>query len=356
VAISGTAVGAGMALWGGGCTALLNIDRFSVAQAGGAETGGGDAEPAGLYQDLVFTLTSMTPHKNHYFEYRVVAVNSNTIIARGAVENCGFGTISAAGIDVPLTAPRAIPNTGTGPLRVDFFAETRANTHVFLEPDPSLPLDSDAAASPSFLIKDHSWQVLPPLVDTIIAGPLPDGGTSLAHEDGKIQIYFVHNPDLVDIDINPITGQYNPPTGVGGDVSFSLSGLDKYANDLLELRVYDSSFTVGTTSTKGSPTQNVGLYRFPILSPSFGGGFKGMPPLVRGAGSSFPGIVGVIDQTTNYVVDVYIDANGNGVYDNPAMPNGDLGWRLYLTSDANGNLSIKFDATESGGNVDVGPP
>ena len=82
-----------------------------------------------------------------------------------------------------------------------------------------------------------------------------------------------------------------------------------------------------------------------------------MPALTRGKGSTYPGIAGVISASTNYIVDVYIDANNNGVYDNPATKSGDLGWRMYLTADSNGNLAIAFDPTQLGdGNIDVGPP
>ena len=332
--VLGFAAAGAVAVWGTGCSALLNIDRFSTTQQGGTSAGGnGEGGVPGLYSDLVFTLQDMFPHKTHYFEYRLVSVNANSVIARGAVENCGLGTISSSGVDVPLTAPKAIPNMGTGPLRLDFFAETSDNNHLFDEPDYSLASSSTAANSPNFLIKDHSWQVGPPLVDTLVFGPLPDGGTSLAHVDGEVQVYFIHNPNTVDIDIDAITGVSSPPAGVGGDASFALSNLDKYANTLLELRVYYSSYNGGPTTAMGSPTGNVGLYRFPILSTSLGGGFNGMPALTRGKGSTYPGIAGVISASTNYIVDVYIDANSNG------------------------NLAIAFDPTQLGdGNIDVGPP
>jgi hypothetical protein len=353
------ALASAAAIWGsGGCTALLNIDRFSVAQPGSSDSGsvGGEGGATPLYSDLVFTLQGMFPHQTHYFEYRIVSIASNSVIARGAAENCGLGTISNSGVDVPLTAPKAIPSMGTGPLRLDFFAETSDDNHLFDEPDYNLSSESDAALSPNFLIKDHSWQVAP-LVDTLIYGPLPDGGTTLPHEEGKVQIYFIHNPNTVDIDIDAITGKSNPPVGVGGDVTFSLSNLDTYANDLLELRVYNSSYVDGPTTSLGSPTGNVGLYRFPVLNASLGGGFKGLPALTRGKGSSFPGIAGIISAGTNYIVDVYIDANGNGIYDDPATNGGDLGWRMRMTSDASGNLTIAFDPTKNpNSSNDVGPP
>jgi hypothetical protein len=340
-----------LTLWGLGCTSLLNIDRFSVAQQ--SATGGTDGGNQGLYSNLVFTLTGMTPHQFHYLEYRVVVDSSNSVVARGAVENCGLGTISNSGIDVPLTAPGAIPN-GLGQIRLDFFAETSDDRHMFNEPDYSLPYDSGAPNSPNILIKDHSWRVGPPLVDSIISGPLPDGGTVIPPLPGATQIYFVHNGNLVDIDLDPLTNISNPAMGTGGDVNFTLKNLDNFANDLLELRVYNSTYTTGATTSQGSPAGNVGLYRFPLLGPSFGG-FNGMP-LTRGKGSTFTGIAGVIQPLTNYIVDVYIDANNNQTYDNPATNSGDFGWRMYLVSDSSGALAVNFDATKPDSNIDVGPP
>ncbi len=327
--------GAAIVLWGMGCTALLNIDRFSVVPASGGDGEAGAAEAE--YTGLVLTLVDMFPHKDHYFEYRVVD-NQNTILARGAVEPVGLGTLSNSGQDTPLTVPRVIPNANAtdGPFRLDFFAETSTNKRTFVECNAdALP---DSSLSCNIAVKDHSWRVGPPLIDTLLNGPLPDGSTIAPHIEGFVDVYFVHYGLFTDIDLLPGTQTSQPPVGEGNDITFTLSNLEKYEGDLLELRIYEAS-----------TTRNVGLYRFPVLSQSLEGGADGAA-LSRT-------IAGVIDSSSKYVVDVYIDANNNGGYDNPATGGGDLGWRFTQTSSAIAFLTIKFDPTkQQPSNVDVGPP
>jgi hypothetical protein len=67
-------------------------------------------------------------------------------------------------------------------------------------------------------------------------------------------------------------------------------------------------------------------------------------------------IPGAIDPEVAYDVTAYIDANGNGVYDNPAKKAGDSGYKTQVPSTAQG-LSFTFDPQAAGmGDVDVGPP
>jgi hypothetical protein len=335
VSALGVVAGGAFTVWAMGCTALLNIDRFSVAPQSsndGGEAGTAQAE----YTGLIFTLVDMFPHKNHYFEYRVVD-SQNVILARGAVEPVGLGTLSNSGVDTPITAPRLVPNANAtdGPFRLDFFAETSTNNRKFVECEPDASPDSSLSCN--IAVKDHSWRVGPPLIDTLLNGPLPDGSTVPPHVDGFVDVYFVHYGLFTDIDLVPGTQRSDPPIGEGNDITFTLSNLEKYAGDLLELRVYEAS-----------TTRNVGLYRFPSLGPTLEGGADGAS-LTRT-------IAGVIDSSSQYTVDVYIDANGNGIYDNPATGGGDLGWRFTETSSAGAFLTIKFDPTRQPSNVDVGPP
>jgi hypothetical protein len=85
--------------------------------------------------------------------------------------------------------------------------------------------------------------------------------------DGEIQVYFIHNPNTVDIDIDAITGMSSPPAGVGGDANFSLSNLDRYVNTLLELRETVDANSYERTSRrkfglpgKGEPLHWVGRF------------------------------------------------------------------------------------------------
>jgi hypothetical protein len=200
-----------------------------------------------------------------------------------------------------------------GPYRLDFFAETSDNNHAFDEPD--------GGNSGSIAVKDHSWRIGPPLRDWT-------DGPSLTHVSGVVQVNFVHNALFTDIDTD-LTGAFNPPTNVGNDLTATLSHLDKYQGDMLELRAYDP--TTG---------HNVALYRFGALS----------------APSLSLVVAGVVDANVPYQVDVYIDANNDGMYENPTTGGGDAGWRLSSTSDASG-LHVAFDPTMlPSGNVDVGPP
>jgi hypothetical protein len=290
----------------GGCTALVNVDKFHAAT--NTTTMDGSMPPteggSALYADLVITLTAMIPHDTHYFEYRVIDQN-NVVQVRGALDPTTVGTT--------LIAPRAVPRFG-GPYRLDYFAETSDNNHTFDEPDGS-------PESRSIAIKDHSWRVGPPLEDW-------SDGPMIVHQDGLVQVQFVHSALFTDIDTD-LTGAFNPPTNVGNDVTASLVHLDKYQGDLFELRVYDPS-----------TGHNLGLYRFSSLS---------APTLMLT-------IAGIVDVGVEYSVDIYIDANHNGMYDNPATGGGDLGWRLALMSTSSG-LQVNFDPTTlTTSNIDVGAP
>jgi hypothetical protein len=86
--------------------------------------------------------------------------------------------------------------------------------------------------------------------------------------------------------------------------------------------------------------RTVGLYRIPQMSQAT---FAMKVP-------------GAVENGAEYAVFVYVDANGNGKYDNPAMGAGDLGWSLVGTADVNG-LDVSLDAeTPTGANTDVGAP
>jgi hypothetical protein len=67
-------------------------------------------------------------------------------------------------------------------------------------------------------------------------------------------------------------------------------------------------------------------------------------------------VPGVVEDGVIYNVLVYVDANGNGSYDNPATGGGDLGWSVTGTADTTG-LNVTLDAAQVGlAKVDVGAP
>ena len=66
-------------------------------------------------------------------------------------------------------------------------------------------------------------------------------------------------------------------------------------------------------------------------------------------------IPGVVDVGVDYEVDVYVDANGNGSYDDPSKGAGDFGFRIPVSSTATG-LTLTVDARLVDRKVDVGAP
>jgi hypothetical protein len=67
-------------------------------------------------------------------------------------------------------------------------------------------------------------------------------------------------------------------------------------------------------------------------------------------------IPGIVDAGVDYDVEVWIDANGNGAYDNPAA-GGDLGFKVRRPSDRASGMRLDFDpGAQPDSRVDVGPP
>jgi hypothetical protein len=58
---------------------------------------------------------------------------------------------------------------------------------------------------------------------------------------------------------------------------------------------------------------------------------------------------GVLDPAVHYYLEVYVDANGDGVYQSPATLSGnvDLGWRIAVKAG---------DGSDAGPPADAGPP
>src|SRR5262249_41848139 len=92
-------------------------------------------------------------------------------------------------------------------------------------------------------------------------------------------------------------------TGLGVLIDFKASKMASFVGKLIQVRVVEAQ-----------SGHTVGLYRNPHIPSA---DFQGFIP-------------GVVEDNENYDIDVYIDANANGTYDNPksVTANPDLGWRF----------------------------
>jgi hypothetical protein len=150
------------------------------------------------------------------------------------------------------------------------------------------------------LTQDHAWRLASPLVDTP-AGTFP-------HVANERQVIFVHNLQFTDVDQWPL-GTYNPPhdTGLSAQIRLNGASLSAYKGRLMQLRVQEQE-----------SGHTVGVYRVPQIPD----------------GDIVARLVGVLDIGVDYFVVIYIDANGNGQYDNPAAASAspDLGFSIAVKS------------------------
>jgi hypothetical protein len=279
-----------------GCFALVDVDRFHSADAG-PDSPAAVSNPFGAYMDLKLTLIGMTPHVTQLFEYRVIDAN-NFIQFRGVVNPLG-------GPNAVINAPLSIPKLN-GPFHLDFYADVNDSGGY------------DGLGS--VISNDHAWRIEP--LDNY---PMD----SITPVDGLIQVVFTHNTSFTDINTFP-SGTPNPPKDKGLGVIVHVTNADALQNDLIQVRILDTG-----------ANQTVGLVRLPKISqPAFD--LK---------------IPGVVENGADYSALVYVDANGNSMYDNPAASApGDLGWSLPGTADTTG-LNINLNAqTTNVANVDVGAP
>ncbi len=307
-----------------GCFAIIDVDRFHSAPKSNMVSG--TVLPvADAYLDMSFTLIGMTPHTTQLFEYRVVDA-ANHVQSRAVVNPLGA-------VDSVILAPQFVPNmaspqTMNGPFRLDFYADVN-NSGGYDGKGPN----------GSAIYDDHSWRIAP-LVD------YPAG--SISPIPGLVQVTFTHNTSFTDIN-NDVTGTRNPPTDSGLGATIHVVNAGSLMGVLVQALVIEPI-------TK----RTVGLFRLPKVTQA----------------SFDMTIPGIVEELTDYKVTIFADANGNGVYDNPATAGaGDLGWSLEGTSgtvDAGSfaaamgdggvsaqvtGLTVPFDPTASGpSNVDVGSP
>lgn len=248
------------------------------------------------FSDLRMTFASMRPHGGHTFEYRVVDSN-NFIQSRGIVKAMGSG-------DTTINVGRAVPKVN-GPYHLDFYADVNRSGGF------------DGLGS--VISNDHAWR-LEPLAD------YPEG--SVERVDGLIQVTFLHNTSFTNIDQYP-SGTPNPALDTTLPAQLRVDGLGAHVGKLVELRVSDKS-----------AGHVVCMFRAEALD-----------------AASLDAIVpGCVDVETEYVIDIYVDANGDHKYDDPSVGGGDLGFRVGATSGSNG-LRQTFDVSDVAvGKVNVGAP
>jgi hypothetical protein len=245
----------------------------------------------GNYQDLVFTFRGAVAHPTDLFELRVIDAN-NIIQMRGVYQ-------PMVTPDTTVHIPKAVPRVN-GPYRLDFYADRNHSggwDGLTNAPD-----------------HDHGWRI-EPLQSTTGTDP------------NTITIVYDHNTSFVEINDWP-AGTLNPPKDPGLPVTFHFINLGALQGKFLQARVADA--TSGHTAA---------LYRLPSLQTSSADGT----------------VEGVIEMDVTYDVFVYLDANGNGVFDDPAKNAGDLGWKLTATADGQG-LVVTFDGASPPAHEDVGPP
>jgi hypothetical protein len=257
-----------------GCFVIADLDKYSPGSSG-VEDGVDDPT---LPSTLKLTMIDMGFHFNQLIEYRVID-SQNAIQSRGFIRPLDQpGTIR-----VTLNIPNAIP-TGNHPYRFDFYGDMNKSGGY------------DGLGD--LLKNDHAWRI-DPLVD-FPAGKFP-------HKANVVEIIFEHNGVVTDIDQWPTSGGMNPPrdTGLAARVRFVASGLSGWTGKLLQLRI-----------TEQLSGRCVALYRVPQIPDT---DFDALMP-------------GVLDPGARYNLDIYIDANGDGLYQNPAelTSESDLGWRVVL--------------------------
>jgi hypothetical protein len=284
-----------MGLTTSGCFSLVDVDRFHTSAGPQGDVSASTTLP-GQYSNLKLTLVGMTPHVSQLFEYRIIDAN-NFIQSRGVVNPLG-------GANVIVDAPLAVPKIN-GPFHLDLYADVNGSGGY------------DGIGS--VVTQDHAWRI-DPLQD------YPAGSGAAA--DGLIQVTFTHNTSFTEINDYP-SGTPNVPHDTGLGATIRVSNAQNLLGALLQVRIVDTG-----------ANRAVGLFRLPRITQA---AFELKVP-------------GVVENGVDYGALVYVDANKNGSYDNPATGAGDLGWSVSGAADATG-LTVSLDAaTTEVAKVDVGPP
>jgi hypothetical protein len=279
-----------------GCFRVIDLDRYqeSAPPPPPPSADGVTSADTADYTSLRVTVVAMKPHTGQMMEFRVVD-GHNFIQSRMIVS-------AMATLDATINVPAAIPKPN-GPYRLDFYADVN--------------FSGGYDGLGSVLANDHAWRI-DPLAD------YPEGTTPIP---GLVQVRFVHNTSFTDIDQYP-SGVPNKAADTGLGAKVHVVGMDAYQGKMAQVRIAD----------RGSH-HVVATYRVPEVR---GGGFEAAVP-------------GSVEQGTDYDVDLYVDVNGNGAYDDPTKDGGDLGLRAGGTSDETG-LDVTVDASHTDAKLDVGAP
>lgn len=253
------------------------------------------AQTGSEFLGLKLALVGMRPHVGQMVEYRVIDAN-NYVQSRGVIR-------AMPGPDLTIETPRVIPKVNA-PYRIDMFADVNGSGGY------------DGIGS--VISNDHAWRI-DPLIDK-------DGMNALKPDD-VVAVTFQHSTSFTNIDQYP-SGTKNPAADTGLGALVHLQGLSGFQGKMLEARVADDL-----------THHVVAVYRAPVID-----------------GATLDATVpGCVDLDTEYDIDVWVDANGNGAYDSPADPGGDRGWRVPTTSALKG-VEMTLDLGSVAGNIDVGAP
>lgn len=160
--------------------------------------------------------------------------------------------------------------------------------------------------------KDHAWR-------RVLADPLPE---DMRLVQGRYDLSFVHDTAFVDI-ATDLLG--NKISGEDTLLPFKLAikGGGGFIGKTTEVRIVDRA-----------STRLVGLHRQGRMKADY-----------------TATVLGIIDEETTYDVSVYVDVNDTGKYDD-----GDLSWKLELTSDGQGLVAGLDLATAVQAPIETGEP
>lgn len=280
---------------------LISVGLVAIATASCANVAGLDdfhkraisesAATASEFFALKLQLIAMKPHIGHMLEYRVIDAN-NFVQSRGVIK-------AMTSEDVEILAQRVVPRSN-GPYRLDFYADVNRSGGF------------DGLGS--VVSNDHAWRIEP-----LVAEP------EKLRADDIVTVSFLHSTTFTNIDQYP-SGTRNPPLDTGLGARVRVDGLGPYVGKTVEVQVVEKR-----------TRHVVALYR-----------------AMKADGPTLEAVVpGCVDVETEYDVEVWADANANGLYDVPS-DGSDRGWRVTVTSSDKG-LDAIVDASAAG-MIDLSKP
>jgi len=277
-----------------GCFRVVDLDGYREAPPlKSTNESGIIAGATGDFVSLRVSFVAMKPHSGQMIEFRVVDAQ-NFIQSRGVIS-------SMVALDNVINVPLAVPKPNA-PYHLDFYADVN--------------FSGGYDGLGSVLANDHAWRI----------DPLADYPEGIEPIGGLIQVRFLHNTSFTDINQFP-SGTANKARDTGLGAVVHVRGLGALQGKMAQIRIVD----------RGSH-HVVATYRVPEIH-----------------GDTFDAKVeGCLEQGTDYDIDLYVDSNGNGTYEDPSKEGGDLGFRAGGTCDEAG-LETALEAGGEG-KIDVGEP